>query len=440
MSEITADTADTAAPLEQLVRDNPIKVSRALVWAIMILLSTVMIWTYFVTLPEYAVSLGSVVPQSQVRVIQHLEGGIIKEFYVRDGDAVKKDDPLIQIDLASSGINREELLGALDGFILTRARLEAEATGAKIVLPQAEADRQPALAAAEINNLESRRSELKSSKIVLERQVEQAKLAIKEFQVALKTKNKDLGLARDKLAISTSLLEEQLVTLVSHKDALALVAQLEGDVDSIKISIPKSRSALEETNERLRELDLKFRREAQGLRAEVETKIAATTERLVKASEQKLRTEIISPIDGVIKNMAFNTVGGVVQAGEPIMSVVPTEETLVIEVELAPEDVGYVKIGQPAVVKVTSYDFVRYGGLEGRVDFISPDTDLDTDGNPYFLVKVKTDKAYLGTKEGDLPITPGMQASVDIQTGSKSVLEYLIRPVLKIRYEAFHER
>jgi len=440
MSEITADTADSAAPLEQLVRDNPIKVSRTLVWAIMILLSTVMVWTYFVTLPEYAVSLGSVVPQSQVRVIQHLEGGIIKEFYVRDGDTVHKDDPLIQLDLASSGINREELLGALDGFILIRARLEAEATGAELVLPEAEADRQPALAAAEINNLESRRSELKSSKIVLDRQIEQAKHTIKEFQVALKTKNKDLVIARDKLAISTSLLEEQLVTLISHKDALALVAQLEGDVDSIKISIPKSRSALEETNERLRELDLKFRREAQGQRAEVETKIAATTERLVKASEQKLRTEIVSPIDGVIKNMAFNTVGGVVKAGEPIMSVVPTEETLVVEVELAPEDVGYVKIGQPALVKVTSYDFVRYGGLEGRVDFIAPDTDLDPDGNPYFLVKVKTDKAYLGTKEGDLPITPGMQASVDIQTGSKSVLEYLIRPVLKIRYEAFHER
>jgi adhesin transport system membrane fusion protein len=437
MSEITADTA---APLEQLVRDNPIKVSRSLVWAIMILLSTVMVWTYFVTLPEYAVSLGSVVPQSQVRVIQHLEGGIIKEFYVRDGDTVQKDDPLIQINLASSGINREELLGALDGFILIRARLEAEATGSKIVLPAAEAERQPALAAAEINNLEFRRSELKSSKIVLERQVEQAKLAIKEFQVALKTKNKDLGLARDKLAISASLLEEQLVTLVSHKDALALVGQLEGDVDSIKVSIPKARSALAETNERLRELDLKFRREAQGQRAEVETKIASTTERLVKASEQKLRTEIVSPIDGVIKNMAFNTVGGVVKAGEPIMSVVPTEETLVIEVELAPEDVGYVKVGQPALVKVTSYDFVRYGGLEGKVDFIAPDTDLDPDGNPYFLVKVKTDKAYLGTREGDLPITPGMQASVDIQTGSKSVLEYLIRPVLKIRYEAFHER
>jgi adhesin transport system membrane fusion protein len=119
---------------------------------------------------------------------------------------------------------------------------------------------------------------------------------------------------------------------------------------------------------------------------------------------------------------------------------VPTDERLVIEVHLKPEDRGYVKVGQKALVKVTSYDFVRYGGLEGVVTQVAPAADLDDSGEPYFLVKVETEKSYLGTKEGDLPITPGMQASVDIQTGAKSVMEYLIRPVLKIRYEAFHER
>jgi len=218
------------------------------------------------------------------------------------------------------------------------------------------------------------------------------------------------------------------------------VVQLQGDVDSIGVSIPKSRLALRETIERLNELTLKFRREAQGQLSELELKIASTLERLKKASEQKLRTKIVSPIDGVIKNLVFNTLGGGVKAGETIMSVVPTEDTLVIEVELAPIDRGYVKIGQPAMVKVTSYDFVRYGGLAGEVIFVAAAADLDNNGEPYFLVKVQTDKSYLGTKEGDLPITPGMQASVDIQTGSKSVMEYLIRPVLKIRYEAFHER
>jgi len=437
MSEITADTT---APLERLVRDNPIKVSRTLVWAIMILLSTAMIWTYFVTLPEYAVSLGQVVPQSQIKVVQHLEGGIVEEIYIRDGDTVKKGDPLVQMNLASSGINREELLVTLDSLVLTRARLKAQGSGGAIKLPKEAAERQPEMASAEVNTLDSQRSELSSSKIVLKRQVEQAKLAIKEFQVALKTKKKDLKIALEKLEISTNLVASALVTQISHKDAQQLVAQLEGDVDSINVSIPKARSALEETNERLRELDFKFSREAKGQIGDLEQKIASLNERLTKASEQKLRTEIISPIDGVVKNLAFNTIGGVIKAGEAIMEIVPTSETLVIEVHLAPEDRGYVKIGQDALVKVTSYDFVRYGGLQGRVTQVAPDSDLDDSGNPYFLVKVETDKAYLGTKEGDLPITPGMQASVDIKTGAKSVMEYLIRPVLKIRYEAFHER
>ena len=437
MSELTVDNS---SPLERLIRENPIKVSRVLVWAIMILLSSAMIWTYFVTLPEYAVSLGQVVPQSQIKVVQHLEGGIIEEIFIRDGDAVKKGDPLIQINLASTGINRKELQSNLDSLILTRARLQAQGTGSGINLPKEEAERQPGMASAEINSLEAQRSELSSTKTVLKRQVEQAKLSIKEFQSALKTKKKDLGLAQEKLDISAELLKSALVTKLSHKDAQQLVAQLEGDVDSINISIPKARSALEEVNERLRELDFKFQREAKDQLSELEQKISAANERMIKASEQKLRTEITSPIDGVIKNLAFNTIGGVIKAGEPVMEVVPTAETLVIEVHLAPEDRGYVKVGQPALVKVTSYDFVRYGGLEGRVTQVSPDSDLDKSGNPYFLVKVETTKSYLGTKEGDLPITPGMQASVDIKTGSKSVMEYLIRPVLKIRYEAFHER
>ena len=118
----------------------------------------------------------------------------------------------------------------------------------------------------------------------------------------------------------------------------------------------------------------------------------------------------------------------------------PKFSALMIEVHLAPEDRGYVEVGQEALVKVTSYDFIRYGGLQGKVTQISPDSDLDEQGSPYFLVKVTTERSYLGTKEGDLPITPGMQASVDIKTGDKSVMEYLVRPVLKIRYEAFHER
>jgi membrane fusion protein, adhesin transport system len=437
---MTDHTADSINPLDELVKDNPIRVSHKLVWAVMILLASSVGWAYFITLPEYAVAIGSVVPQSQIKIVQHLEGGIVKDIYVTDGDTVSKGDPLIQLDLASSGLNREDLQARLDGFILKLARLKAETTGRDMIMPKEESKRRPAIATAELNSLDLRRSELESTQSVHRRQVTQAKLAIKQFTSQKGSLEKELKIAKDKLATSASLLASQLVTKNSHNDLEAAVQQFQGQIDSISIEIPKAKSSLEESQDRLRELSIKFRREAQTLLTETQQNINSAREVLSKASEQRLRTEIVSPIDGVVKNLAVNAIGNVIKGGDAMMQIVPTSETLVIEVNLAPEDRGYVEVGQPALVKVTSYDFIRYGGLDGNVTYISPDSDLDEQGNPYFLVKVATDKSYLGTREGDLPITPGMQASVDIKTGDKSVMEYLIRPVLKIRYEAFHER
>ena len=356
MTDIPAGSQN---PLDDLVRENPIKVSHKLVWAVMILLASSVAWSYFITLPEYAVAIGSIVPQSQIKIVQHLEGGIVQEIFVVDGDSVRKGDPLIQLKLGSSGLNREDLQVRLDGFILTRARLTAESKGRDMIMPKEESERHPELASSELNQLDSRRSELDSTMTVQKRQVEQAKLAIKALTTQKSTLEKDLGVSKKKLATSASLLAIRLVTKTSHQELESAVIQLQGQVDSIGVEIPKARSALQESKDRVTELTLKFRREAAGQMSELQQKIANVRQLISQASEQRLRTEIVSPIDGVIKNLAFNTVGGVVKAGEPIMQVVPTEATLVIEVHLAPEDRGYVKVGQKALVKVTSYDFIR---------------------------------------------------------------------------------
>ena len=184
---------------------------------------------------------------------------------------------------------------------------------------------------------------------------------------------------------------------------------------------------------------IRFRREAREETGRVEQGIARLQELLAEATEQGVRAEIKSPIEGVVKNMRYNTIGGGVSPGEAIMEIVPTGDKLVVEAKLNPTDRGYVEEGQRAVVKVTTYDFVRYGGLDGAVLHVAPDSTTDQDGAPYFRVIVETDKTYLG-EEGQLPITPGMQATVDIHTGEKSVMDYLIKPALKLRHEAFRER
>ena len=168
--------------------------------------------------------------------------------------------------------------------------------------------------------------------------------------------------------------------------------------------------------------------------------IAQANETLIKATDQVFRAEIRSPIDGIVKSLRYHTIGGVVSPGEAIMEIVPTGDNLVIAAKLNPADIGYVRAGQPAVVKINTYDFVRYGGLDGEIIYLSADSHTDNEGATYFQVVALTTKTYLGDQPDDLPITPGMQAQVDIHTGSKSVMHYLLKPVLKLKSDAFRER
>ena len=208
----------------------------------------------------------------------------------------------------------------------------------------------------------------------------------------------------------------------------------------IEAAIPRAEAAQAEALAKIEEERLKFRSAALSLLGKTELSIAQTREALAKATDTLARTEILSPIDGVIKSLRYHTIGGVVAPGDAIMEIVPTGDKLVIEAKLNPTDVGYVRIGQPAVVKINTYDFVRFGGLDGEIINLSADSYTDQNGAIYFRVIALTDRNYLGDQPGDFPISPGMEAQIDIHTGTKSVLTYLLKPVLKLKGEAFRER
>ena len=427
--------------LDELQSSHPLPTWRPLAWAIVLLLSGLFVWAYFAKLDEVTVAMGEVIPQGKVKVIQHLEGGIIETIHVQEGDIVKEGDPLVQLDLASAGTNKEELQVRLDGLKLKRARLEAEATGSPTPdFPSEEALRLPQIVVAEQKAFEARRHELNSTMSVMREQVKQRQLEVKELNGQKSAIERNLKLAKERFKMSESLLSQGLTAKMEHLQLEAEVSQLEGEWESIVPAIPRVEAAVTEAQERVREVAIKFQREAQEQLGGVEQNIAQVQELLARATEQGFRATIASPIDGVVKNMRYNTIGGVVKPGEPILEVVPTGENLVIEAKLNPVDRGYVQVGQPTVVKVTTYDFVRYGGLDGKVIQIAADSTTGPEGEPYFRVVVETDKTYLGQEKGKLPITPGMEATVDIHTGKKSVLDYLIKPVLKMRHEAFRER
>lgn len=431
---------DAAAKLDMLLNQNPLPSWRLVAWPIMVALGAGLIWANFATLDEVAIATGEIVPAGRIKVVQHLEGGIIQEIYVAEGDTVREGQSLMLLDLASSGTNRDELQVRMDSEVLVKARLEAEAEGKELVFPEDVAQRRPAIVAAQRQTFEARRRELASTMQVMREQVKQRELEVEELNARARAVESNYKLASERLKMSKSLLAEGLTAKMEHLQLEAEVENLDGEMRSLRPALPKAQAAVEEARQRLEETESRFRREAQDQLSKTEESLARVAELLISANEQGIRAEIKSSIDGVVKNMRYNAVGNVVKPGEPIMELVPTGDQLVVEAKLNPIDRGYVTEGQAATVKVSTYDFTRYGGLEGRVIRVAPDSSTDEDGAPYFRVVVETNKNYLGKVEGDLPITPGMQTTVDIHTGKKSVMDYLVKPVLKLQHEAFRER
>ena len=405
--------------------------------AIVVLLT----WANFAELEEVAVASGEVVPQGQVKVVQHLEGGIISKIFVTEGAIVKAGDLLLQLDRGITGSNRDEIQIDLDGLILSRVRLVAESQGTELVFPDAEAARQPELVLAEQQTFEGHRLELESTITVLRNQQRQRELDVRQIRAQLNSVKNNLTLTLERFVMSEDLLSEGLTPKIDHVQIKQEVEILQGEMEELKSAIPRAQASIAEASERIKEERLRASRVALEEKSAVERRIASAREKLSRATAQVGRTEITSPIAGVVQSMRHHTIGGIARPGEPLMEIVPTQERLVIEAKLNPTDIGYVRVGHKSLVKVTTYDFSRYGGLDGQVVSISPDSHIDSaTGQSYFRVIAETDKNYLGEGPDDLPIAPGMEATLDIHTGSKSVMQYLLKPVIKVRSEAFRER
>lgn len=426
--------------LDDVLKRRPQRGWGAVSLAIILALVAAVIWASVTKLDEVAVAMGEVVPQGQTKVIQHLEGGIVRELAVREGASVKAGDALLRLSLGAGPVNRAELLVRRDGLALRRARLAAEASGEDILFPADAAGRQPQLAASERAAYDGRKRELATARSVLSEQLSQRGSEILELQARATALAGELRISREKLQISTDLLKDGLTSRLDHLDAQREVGRITGERRRTAAQIETANAARAEAAARLRELGEKFASQVRDELGTVEIDLRRADELMAEATEQKGRTEIRSPIDGTVKNLRYNTIGGVVRPGDAIMEIVPERDRLVIEARLDPADRGYVRVGQPAVVKLSTYDFVRYGGLEGRVVRIAPDTDNSNTGRTFFRVIVETDRTWLGTEQGALPISPGMEATVDIRTGRRTVIDYLLRPILKLRSEAFRER
>jgi len=426
--------------LDALLQENTKPKWRPVSWSLMGFIGLFLIWALFARFDEVAVGTGDVVPQGKIKTIQHLEGGILEEIFVQDGDIVHADTPLVQINLGQLTSNPLEVRVRMDSMALAKARLEAEASNKDVEWPSEPAARQPQLLAAEKAIHEARVGEFNSTKAVLDGQVTQRQRDVAETAARLQSAENNLKLAQERMTMSADLLKDGLTSKLEHSQVQSQLEELSGLVASLREVLPRARAAHHEAQDRILELRQKFTRETQEQLVETELNIARTNEMFTTVTDQQTRSTIKSPIIGVVKNMRYHTIGGVVRPGEPIMDIVPSEDTLVVEAKLNPVDRGFVRVGQKALVKIDTYDYARYGGIDGEVISVAPDSTVPENAPPYFKVVIRTDRPFIGEAKDGFAIAPGMGTTVDIHTGTKSVMEYLLRPVLKLRSEAFRER
>jgi len=397
-------------------------------------------WASLASLDEITIGEGKVVPSSQVQIIQNLEGGIVSKIPVKVGDLVQKGQVVMQLDRTRFSSSAGETMAKHLALMAKIARLNAEATGTPYAPPPELLKEAPKIADDERILYENRQQELESTLGALRQQVDQRTQEIAEKIARNKQLQVSYGLITKELKMSKPLLAQGVISEVEILRIERQVSDTGGEMDATRLAIPRLQAQLAEARDKLAGATAKFRSDAASELAQARSDYAATNASSAAVEDRLARTSIRSSLTGVVKQIKINTIGGVIQPGMDVMEIVPLEDKLLIEAKIRPADVGFLRPGQPAMVKISAYDFSIYGGLDATVENITADTITDKKGESFYLVRVRTTKNYLGTPDKPLPIIPGMLATVHIRTGKKTVLSYLLKPVLKAKYDALRER
>lgn len=401
-----------------------------------------MVWGNWAVLDEVTRGMGKVIPSSETKSLQSLEGGIVDKFMVREGEQVKKGQPLIllrDVEATSDlGANQQRYYGLL----ATIARLQAEAEGlAAPVFSDEVLKAAPSSVSEEMNAFKANRTRLDSQKIVLEQQLSQRRQEVNEITGRMSDMRGLLSSAQEEKAMIAPLVEKGSAPRLELLQLDRSIKERQTELNGLQTSLPRARAAVEEAQARLKETENNVKAEAQTELSAKTIELNSIRETLGALQDRKTRTEIISPVDGFVQDIKVNTVGGVVKPGDDIIVIVPLDDNLLIETQIRPGDIGFLSPGMKAMVKITAYDYSIYGGLKGEVLDISPDTIKDERGEIFYRVKIKTYENRLKSKKNkDLPIKVGMVTSVDILTGEKTVMQYLMKPLLKTVDNAMKER
>jgi adhesin transport system membrane fusion protein len=394
------------------------RTSRMLLWAFLALFGTFLVWAHFAVLEEVKRGNGKVVPSRQIQVVQSLEGGIVGDILVQEGAVVQQGQSLMRIEDTKFASEFGEIRERRAAMVARVARLDAEAKGrAEITFPEGVEKAAPAAVATETSVFKTRTLKVAQDVDVLNQQI-------------------------TRLTQSSALLDREL-TITRKLYEQKVVPEIE--MLRLERQVAETRGQLAEARSKVATTGTTFRAQADEDLAKSRGDLAVLDENIKSAQDRVRRTDLRAPVRGIVNKLNVTTIGAVVQPGANLMDIVPLDDTLLVEGKIRPQDIAFIRPGQDAVVKVSAYDSSVYGHLDAKVERISADTILDDKGESaqrpetYYRVMVRTDKNYLGTDSSPLPIIPGMIATVEVLTGKKSVLDYLMKPARTLRDEALRE-
>jgi len=422
-----------------LVEDAP-RVVRLTIWILIGFVAFLLLWAHFAQIDEVTRGEGKAIPSSKVQKIQNLEGGIVSQIFVHEGQVVQAGESLMRLDPTRFQSNVGETEADRLAMFLRVERLSAEVEDRPLNIPDDVRAKVPGQASSEEALFHSRQQQLKDETDGLQQQLVQKQQELREFVSKQAQYRNSLNLLRQEISMSEPLVAQGAMSQVELLRLKRGEVENRGQLDATTLAIPRAEAAVKEVERKVAETQSRFRSDALKELNEARTELSKATATGKALEDRVSRTLVTSPVRGIVKQLLVNTIGGVIQPGSDLIEIVPLDDTLLVEARIRPQDIAFLRPGQHAMVKFTAYDYTIYGGLQADLEQIGADTVTDEDGNSFYLIKLRTRKSHLGTDDKPLLIIPGMIATVDIMTGKKSILSYLLKPILRAKAEALRER
>ena len=431
---------DFMEELEAATRMRPTESSHFMLLAVASLVVAFVIWSSTSEIEEITHGGGQVVPTQEIQVVQSLEGGILSELLVREGDKVEKGEILLKVNdvaFASEERGTEALAFSLKA---KKARLEAEAQGKKFEVPEEIAQKFPDIARNEEALYRSRQQELENAKSILDNKISSARAGLAEVRAKINRLSESRNLLNQELTLTKEMVAKRAVPKLEEIRLTRELSNISGQIREASEQKTGLEADLRGAEREREDREDKFKSQVLGELNEVESKVSQLDENLTAIGDRVSRREVRSPVDGIVNKIMLKTIGGVIEPAMQLIEVVPLDDDLKIVAKVSPQEIAFLRPGQDVNIKISAYDSQRYGSLKGKVVRIASNSTSDREGNVFFEIEVEANKNYLGTEENPLPVTPGMVAETEIITGTRTILSYLVKPVLRTRDKALTER